>query len=198
MRLIENRCLEVPIHPPSSPKSVDAVVFMGRRNSCFVLEGSREDIARWTGFGLQLRRGARYKIGEASVRLASLVLLLYIFITVPNGSTWDQVAFVCLNLFGQLNNVLGSFLNGSRCFAHLEKIVETEVKTRTHAFGFLLRRFGNGPWVDEVKLIPGTTIWKRWRAEILRSGLDAKLVYDQCRIAEDSGSRPVEEVPAFA
>ena len=196
MRLVENRCLEVPIHPPSAPKDLDAVIFMGRRNSCFVLEGSREDVARWTGFGLQLRRGSRYKIGEASVRLTSLVLLLYIFVTVPNGSTWDQVAFVCLNLLGQLNNVVGSFVNGARYFTRLEKIVETEVKTRTHALGFLLRRFGNGPWVDEVKLIPGTAIWKRWRAEVLRSELDPKLVYDLCCAAGESEATGRKEIPA--
>ena len=198
IRLVENRCLEVPVHPPSSPKDLDAVVFMGRRNSCFILEGSREDVARWTGYGLQNRRGTRYKIGEASVRIASLVLLLFIFITVPNGSTLDQVAFVCLNLLAQLNNVLGCLVNGSRCFARLEKIVETEVRTRTHVLGFLLRRYGNGTWVDEVKMIPGTTVWKHWRAEILKSDLDAKSVYDQCCTAADFGSRAAEEAPNSA
>lgn len=153
---------------------------MGRRNSCLVIEGSREDIARLTGFGLQIKQGTAYKIGEYASRLASWALLIFIFIAVPNGSTWDQVGFICLNLLGQLNNFLGTFLNSSRCFASLTKTLECPVATRTHVYGFMLRRFGDGPWIDEVKLLPGTSTWRDWKQEILKSDLDAKTVYNQC------------------
>ena len=198
IRLVENRCLDVPTYPPSSPTDLDAAVFMGRRNSCMVLEGSRRDVARWTGFGLKLKRGIIYKIGEISVRLASLFLLLFVFVTVPNGSTWDQVAFVCLNLLGQLNNILGISLNSSRCLTHLRKTDKIEAETRTHVLAFLLRRFGDGPWVDEVNLLPGTEIWKSWRAAVLGSALDAKALYDQCSQAKNSETRAAKIVSASA
>ena len=179
IRLVENRSLEITPPPPTAPEQQDAVIFLGRRNSCFVLEGTREDVARWTGFGLQVKSGPRYRIGEIGIRLASLGLLVFVFTTVPNGSTWDQVAFICLNLLGLTNNVLGRFLGGSRCLASLVQTFESKVETRTHVYGFLLRHFGGGVWVDQVDLIPKTPVWTRWKEEVVKSDLDAKVVYQQ-------------------
>ena len=188
IRLVENRSVEITPPAPTAPEAEDAVIFMGRRNSCFVLEGTREDVARWTGFGLQVKRGPKFKVGEVGIRLASLALLVFVFSTVPNGTTWDQVAFICLNLLGLINNALGRFLAGSRCQAHPRKKFEGRAETRTHVYGFLLRHFGGGAWVNEVELIPRTPIWRRWKEEVVKSDLDAKAVYKHC-CAFDKDSR---------
>ena len=79
IRLVENRSLEITPTQPTAPEEPDAVIFLGRRNSCFVLEGTREDVARWTGFGLQVKPGPRSKIGEIGIRLASLSLLVFFY-----------------------------------------------------------------------------------------------------------------------
>ena len=181
VRLLENRCLEFSAMSPSNPHAYDAVIFLGRRNSCLVLEGSRADIASCTGAGLRLREGRLAKGIEIFIRLSMLTLLLFTLICVPNGSTWDQVAFICLNLLGQFNNLLGRWLSTKRQLARLEKRQELEVETRTHVYALLLRKFGNGKWVDEIELLPGTDAWGLWRKSVVsHKDTDAKTLYEQC------------------
>lgn len=54
-----------------------------------------------------------------------------------------------------------------------------DVPSRTHVYGLLLRRFGNGDWVDEAGLLPNTAIWKDWRKLVVASLSDSKELYEK-------------------
>ena len=182
IRIAENRCLEVKATAHYNLNASDAAILLGPTNSCLVLEGNHERLKRWIVFGLQVKQALYAKILEAFVRLSAIFLLLFVFITIPNGSTWDQVTFICINLLGQLNNIVGRSLNVLDCSSALEKKVDVASPTLTHVYAFLLRRFGAGAWVDEVDLLPGTGIWRRWRHGIvLDRNVDAKVLYGSCQ-----------------
>lgn len=195
IRLVERHLLEIRFTPHSSADAAGAAVIIGRKNSCVVIEGSRKDVAHMTEFGLQTKAGPMASTLEMLVRICALLLLLFIFVTTLNGSTWDQVAFICVNLLGQLNNIIGRWLNSHRCIAKFHKEGQDSPATRTHMYAFLLRRYGSGDWVDKVNLLPGTDLWRRWQQKIVvNRTVDAKELYEDCHkelaIETSPGARP--------
>ncbi|KAI9822642.1 MAG: hypothetical protein M1827_000361 [Pycnora praestabilis] len=191
LRIAEGHCIgPVRFHSPTRPHDKDAVIFMGRRNSCFVLEGSREDVSRWTGLGLEQKEDRLAVILTNLMRFGSLLQLLFIFAVIPNGTTWDQVGFILFNALGQLNLLVCGRLGARRCMESLDKVSETEVGTRTHVYGELLRKFGDGKWVETASLLPETDIWSRWRKLVLENReRDCKALYAQSVNEEECFNR---------
>lgn len=164
----------------SYPNRHDAAVFLGRRNSAFVLEGSREDVSKWTGAGLSLRKSSRASALHALSRLGTVALLIFIFCTIPNGSTQDQVLFISYNILGQANTWLGQRLHSKYSMSRLEKMKIEETKQRTHVYAALIKRCGDGEWVDKTELLPRDKQWALWRKKIYESKVDAKKLWEEC------------------
>jgi hypothetical protein len=179
LRVIESHCTYIATNSPSQPDHPDSVIIIGRRNSCFVLEGSRRDISRWTGLGVEVKDSNYSKFIEYFTRIITLLILVFVFISIPNGTLHDQVSFIAINLLGQANVKMGKYLNARSCLGSLSNITSTDVPSRTHVYGLLLRRFGNGEWVDQAGLLPNTAIWKDWREQVVTSQLDPKELYER-------------------
>lgn len=190
VRLLERHCTEPASLHISRPDEEDAIFILGRRNSCFILEGHREDVAKWTGRGIRQKEGRDVEFLVYLMRLGSLVVILFVFITIPNGTTWDQVAFIAINIIGQLNVLIGQNLAAKHCFSELELKDTYFVPSRTHVYAFLLRRFGNGKWVDVASLLPQTTAWRKWRKLCgSYSTWDPKKLYEYClKLQEEENS----------
>ena len=175
----------------SDSGAVDAIFILGRDSSAFVLEGSRQDIKNWTSRGL-VYRGYLWsfiptRYCQWFTRIGTMALLLFIFVTIPNGSTTDQVAFIVLNILGQLNTLVRLRLNARYCISRLD-IAQHEVKirTRTNIYGSLIRKFKDVPdqtWIDKANLTPETPLWVQWREDILKdTEKDPKQLYnDLCK-----------------
>lgn len=201
IRLVDRFCIVVGSHKEASdPDMEDAVFMLGRRNSCFMLRGIRRDMSRWTDWDLHCGKKKIHRFLDGFVRLGTLLLMLFIFTTIPNGSTGDQVAFVCQNVLAQVNVWVGQRLNSSRCLASLDKMESRECKTRTHAYRDLIVEFGNDDWVDAVSLLPNMAPWKRWRARIMDWKDDAKELYEQCldeeKAAAIAAAPEISKLPA--
>ncbi|KAJ6261546.1 hypothetical protein Dda_4216 [Drechslerella dactyloides] len=183
-RLIDRFCMDKVVNQyTSEPDRDDAVFILGRRNSCLVLKGKREDLVEWTGCGIKQRNGTLAKVAEYVMRATSLVVILFVFLTIPNGTTWDQVAFIGVNIIGQLNVLVGQILTANNYFSRLNLVKSISVPTRTHVYGVLLREFGNGQWVDEAGILPRTGVWDSWRSLVTTHdyrGMDAKKLYEEC------------------
>jgi hypothetical protein len=163
----------------SSPKDPDEIVILGRRESCLVLEGTREAISKWTGQGVE----PKSVVVEGIIRWGSFIVLLLIFILVPNGTTYDQMAWIMLNLLGQLNVKMSQWINTERSLQRLTEITPQKTETRTHVWGFLLRQFNlprvKSNWVDHLN-IPKTEVWKIWQKKVTEEKKkDAKKLYDE-------------------
>jgi hypothetical protein len=163
---------------------LDAVFIMGRSNSAFVLEGSRKDVKDWTSCGLTYRPkpcGVDASVWQGFTRLCSLLVLLFIFSAVPNGSTLDQVAFIFLNAVAQLNVLVGQRLNSQRVLSRLVKVEDTREATRTHIYAKLIRRFRDAEtdkqWVDASGMLPKTEVWNAWKDRVVNDGDDPKELY---------------------
>lgn len=190
LRLVEYTNIQpAPINATNvtHPDGPDAVFLTGRSNSAFVLEGSRKDVKQWTSPGLVYTTrplaGIPSWVWQGFTRLGSLAVLVFIFSSIPNGSTMDQLAFIMLNALAQLNVVLGQQLN-SRCrLSQLEKVVDTREGTRTHVYAKLLRRFRDveevTKWVEVSGILPKTEVWDEWKRQILLSqdDVDPKKLY---------------------
>jgi len=175
----------------SRPTDLDAIYILGRRDSAFILEGSRQHIKDWTESGLQFRGATRQSdaihkwlssLLQHILRLGSLLVLIFVFTTLPNGNTIDQIAFVLLNLLGQANVLVGQKLNAKRLLAQLDPPETHEVTTRTAIYAFLIRRFrGATPkWFEKAGLLPETVAWRRWGDQVaLRLDADPKDLYDE-------------------
>ncbi|KAF3932943.1 hypothetical protein ABW20_dc0101871 [Dactylellina cionopaga] len=190
-RLLDRYGMEPVVNRASEPEREDAIFILGRRNSCLILKGKRRDIAQWTGCGIKQKTGQAAKAAEYFMRASALLVLLFIFITIPNGTTWDQVAFIGVNIIGQLNVVVGQRLTANRYFSKLNLIRTVSVPTRTHVYGVLIREFGSGRWVDEAGILPRTDIWDTWRSLVATHdyrGMDAKKLYDECLQMNAKGS----------
>lgn len=161
------------------PEKPDAIFILGRDNSAFVLEGTREDIKGMTSRGLAYKEYLFHIpswFWQGFTRLGSLIMLLFIFSAIPNGSTLDQVAFIIINGLAQVNVLIGQRLNGECVLSKLEKVETPEAKTskaetRTHIYGYLLRRFSEvekeKKWVDAWGKLPNTSLWNDWRGEVV-------------------------------
>lgn len=180
LRTAEKCCTGLAPIQPSRPNDHDAAVFLGRRNSCLVIEGSRADVSKWTGQGLRSKPDPISTHCQVFMRFGSLAVLLFVFSTVPNGTFLDQITFIALNILAQVNVKVGSYLNASSTIASVELVSRTPMPTRTHVYGYLIRYFGNGNWVDEVGLLPNSRAWRQWRKLVNTSSIDAKELYESC------------------
>ncbi|KAF3936045.1 hypothetical protein ABW20_dc0101296 [Dactylellina cionopaga] len=165
-RLLDRYCMEDVEDETAVPDREDAVFILGRRNSCFVLKGTRQSVAERTGYGVRQKEGTLAKLAEYIMRVSSLVVILFIFLTIPNGTTWDQVAFIGINIVGQLNVMIGQNLRAHDYFSKLKLVRQEKTKKRTHVYGFLLREFKDGKWVEESGLLPQTDAWERFRNQV--------------------------------
>jgi hypothetical protein len=165
----------------------DAIFIMGRDNSAFVLEGSRKDVKNWTSRGLVYLvnpLGISTAVWQNFTRLGSLLVLLFTFSVIPNGSTMDQVAFIFLNGMAQLNVIIGQRLHSTGCLAQLDNVTDERVETRTHVYANLLRHFKDidqpADWVAESGLLPKTGVWNEWKGQVVQDELkDPKVLYSE-------------------
>lgn len=185
LRLIERMNIEPGEIPKvTDPDEHDAIYILGRSSAAFILEGTRRDIKRWTAQGLVYKSSGAFGIPpwlwQGFTRVGSLLMLLFIFSVIPNGSTMDQVAFIIQNVLAQLNVFLGQRLNSFCCLSELESVQNLHMETRTHMYAEVVRRFNtvNTNWIEHSGLLPKTDIWDMWRAEIVEAvDCDAKDVY---------------------
>ena len=190
----------------SRPSNPDAIYMMGRQTGCFVLEGSRLDVKKWSECGLHYT-GTKAGDGDWSKRIAklwqrftrvgSLLLLLFIFTTIPNGTTVDQIIFIVYNILGQANVLLGQRLNSVCLLDSLKKETQIPVDTRTHTYAYLLRRYpasteGQEDWVGASGLLPETETWRRWRRRVVDDQkTDPKKLYDIVNDEIEAEKQPV-------
>ena len=149
----------------------DAIYILGRDNSAFVLKGTRGDIKAWTSRGLVYTSIIPDCEGlmKGLTRFISLLALLFIFSTIPNAHTMDQLSFILLNALGQINVLVGQKINSRICMAELEKEPPKEVASRTYVYANLIKEFKDvnqdNDWADILDLVPKTKRWATWRAE---------------------------------
>ena len=180
LRMIDRFVFVPGDHKPSHADRPDAVVFMGRRHSALILEGSRADIARWTGSGLRLRGSCLATLLHYVSRFGTVVFLIMVFCTVPNGSTQDQILFIACNVLGQVNTWAGQRLHAKQTFRKLDLVEQYLAPSRTHVYASLIKRFGNGRWVETASLVPDTKPWDLWREQIGTSHMDPKQLWEKC------------------
>jgi hypothetical protein len=187
LRLVEYvNVIPAKVDEVDDPNAFDAMFIMGRSNSAFVLEGSRKDVKYWTSRGLTYRSdplGVPTSVWQGFTRMCSLIVLLFIFSAVPNGSTLDQVAFILLNAVAQLNVLVGQRLNSRCVLSRLAKVEDTREKTRTHVYAKLIRRFRDAEtekqWVEASGMLPQTEVWKTWKERVVHNVEDPKALYRQ-------------------
>ncbi|GAB1319665.1 hypothetical protein MFIFM68171_09875 [Madurella fahalii] len=173
------------------PDNTDAVFILGRDKAGVLLEGRREDIKRWTSSGFVYREmssTARETL-QAFPRVGTALVLLLIFAAVPNGSTNDQLAFIMLNLLGQINTLVELRLNAMCCMASLSVEARETPRDRTSVYAHLIRRFAHldQAWIAKSGILPDTPAWDKWKVEILRpenKNVDPKDLYNEIRSEE--------------
>ena len=109
---------------------------------------------------------------QGFTRFTSLLVLLFVFSTLPNGHTMDQLAFIILNAMAQVNALLEQWLNSVSCMSelHFEKTSSCKVVTRTDVYGRLIREFkdvNDGEWITALDLLPKTKKWGVWKTKFL-------------------------------
>ncbi|KFY27038.1 hypothetical protein V491_01069 [Pseudogymnoascus sp. VKM F-3775] len=150
----------------TSPDEDVAMFILGRNHSAFILCGSRINLKTWTSSGPIYRDDSSMLLSKQTLQIitsaGSLIVLLFIFTAVPNGSTMDQLAFILLNLLGQANTLIGQHLNSKRCLDRLKKVDEQKVKDRTDVMLYFLgnlrsqvTRTGRRLWVYSRRQIDG-------------------------------------------
>ena len=178
--------------PPPRPEIKDGVFILGNDNSGLVISGSRSDIKEWTtsrlDYDKQTLWGIRNWYWQLLIRVGTISVLGFIFSTIPNGTMIDQVSFVALNVLAQANVFLGLYLNVSACLrVRFTKTTEHQknlVTNRTQVYGYLIRYFRDqnvdSRWIRVSKILPETTVWDEWVAQILagKEG-DPKDIYDE-------------------
>ncbi|KAF2475606.1 uncharacterized protein BDR25DRAFT_350975 [Lindgomyces ingoldianus] len=186
----------VPRNVVTNPDLPEAVFIMGRNNSALVLEGNRKDVKDWTSRGLVYSDqplGIPSWMWQAFTRLGSLLVLLFIFSAIPNGSTVDQVGFILLNSLAQANVLVGQWLNGEYSLSKLQKVEDTRLQTRTHIYANLIRRFKDAEqrfsWIDVSGLLPKTSAWEKWSVEVVcEENKDPKTLYKEIVRSIDGSS----------
>lgn len=173
----------------------DAAIFMGEHNSALVIEGQRKNIKDWTTINrLDFNNGATYgfqnKFIQYFIRIGTVLVLLFVLVTVPNGSTTDQLVFIVLNILGQANVFLGLHINAKCCLRELNKTPPLAnglimKDNRTQIYGNLLRHFRglkDKDWVQKTDLLPKTTVWTDWSAKVVVDLVtDPKVLYDNLK-----------------
>lgn len=192
LRLVECFVLAPATHTRIfGPDSTDAVFILGRDNAGILLEGSRQDIKHWTSSSLVYRgmtNTAREAL-QAFIRAGTALVLLLVFAAVPNGSTNDQLAFIMLNLLGQINTLAGLRLNALCCMASWIVEARETPRDRTTVYAHLIRRLAHldQAWIAKSGILPDTPAWDKWKVEILRpenGDADPKALYSQIRSDE--------------
>ncbi|KAG6997613.1 hypothetical protein G7Y79_00039g075750 [Physcia stellaris] len=178
MRLSDYLTFDVSCVKNTNPEAYKAAIILGPRNACFALEGSRRDVCRCTAFGLESKMGSYESVWYGMMRALAFSTLLFVLVTIPNGTLHDLIV---LNCFGQLNTKVGQYLSASRCFQSLQEIDQSPpVPTRTHVYAHLLRRYGDGPWVDRTALLPASSGWVLWRSRVEGNNSDPKQLFEAC------------------
>jgi len=191
----------------------DAAIFLGERNSALVIKGFRKDIKRWTTVNrLDFNNGTSHEIPnrliQHFIRTGTICVLVLVFVTVPNGSTTDQLIFVLLNILGQANVFFGLELNAICCLRELKELRELREQPpspvvdlvpgtqaeifsgdRTQIYGNLLRYFHalggvDSEWVEKTGILPQTSVWTDWAKEVAPTTEDPKEIYK--RLWEES------------
>ena len=85
------------------PVESDATTFLGRRNSCLIFEGLSRDVASRIEAGLKVKHDSLSKRLTMISKIASTVLLVVIFVMIPNGTTYDKLSFIALAMMARLN-----------------------------------------------------------------------------------------------
>jgi hypothetical protein len=214
LRLIESRLIEsAQAHKHVASKTDhDAFYILGRSASAFILEGAREDVKAWSALGLQFARRKKDATAferfcawlmHTFSRLGSSMMLLFIFTTIPNGNTTDQIAFALLNVLGQLNVLVGREINAHCQLDNLELVEKIPVENTTSVYAVLLRRFSKDgkdtEWAEKAGLLPQTDIWDKWCEQVVQNlDEDPKQLYN--RLAEEmkSEKRPRSNVSAVS
>ncbi|KAI1184016.1 hypothetical protein F5B17DRAFT_413858 [Nemania serpens] len=168
------------VEPNRFPDKPDAAIFLGRRNSAFVLEGSRKDIVHWTGLGLRCQAARGLKELHVVARVGTFLLLAFMFSTIPNGSAEDQVIFIGYNVLGQLNTWLGLHIHTRRTLLDLQCLSKIQAATRTHVYAALLRRYQDENWIEDVDILPRTPVWDTWKRRVVNEPRDAKILWEEC------------------
>lgn len=177
----------------------DGIFILGSNSSGIAFHGSRDDIKYWTTSRLdyeQTLAGMPERAWHHFIRLGTILVLTLIFCTLPNGSTTDQLAFVLLNVLGQMNVFLGLYLSVQTCLekwlirdiipkddSEVEKFPKAcpqdwwtrtrNVKTRTDVYAKVIRYFMKfdevkaGDWIDVSRMLPNTSVWDNWKRAIL-------------------------------
>ena len=94
--------------------------------------------------------------------------MLIVLMIIPNGTAWNQVAFIIMNAVDKLDVILGQKINARDCIDELTKAEAFSGPTRTHTYTFLVQNFRNHDWMDETGLLPMTGTWDSWREEVFR------------------------------
>jgi hypothetical protein len=154
------------------PDKTDAVFILGRDRAGILLEGRREDIKHWTSSGFVYRGmgGLSRGIWQGLTRVGTALVLLLIFAAVPNGSTTDQLAFITLNLLGQINTLVQLRLNAMRCIASWSVETRAQPPDRTSVYAHLIRHFADldQAWIAKSGILPAAPAWDKWKIDILR------------------------------
>lgn len=198
MRLVDRFTLEPVKHEPAEPEGKDAAVFLGSRNSALILEGTRADVARWTGVSLQLRQGPWIPWIIRLSQAGTLCMLGFILLTIPNGTGQDQLLFMAINLLGQVNTWLGQWLHTEQTLRGLSLVSSQDTRTRTDVFGELLWTFGKGRWVNSVGILPTSRTWEIWLEKVHDGGektTNAKKLWDDLYQKASSMESDTSESP---
>jgi len=197
LRLVEHimvRPSTAAVKSVSNPDAFDGIYFLGRNNSALVIEGSRADVKRWTAAGLVYGKendnsnNISNTYLQGLTRFGTLLALATVFVTVPNGSTVDQLIFVIFNIFGQANVLMGRWLSARRCLGTgvfvKEETASRSVTTRTEVYGYLLRQFrhlrNDEGWVDKAGLLPKTDVWDEWKVRVVEEvNVNPKVLYNR-------------------
>jgi len=147
LRFLEQFRMRRDTNEPTKPDKENQIVILEPRSSCIVFEGTRSNVNKWTRLGVELRPRAHGSFTGFLMQGISLVILIAIFAIIPNGTTWDQIVWITLNILGQMNVLICQPLNAERSLTWLNDIhpeLGKVVKTRTNMYGYLIKEFGNG------------------------------------------------------
>ena len=184
----------------------DAAIFLGEDNSAFVIKGSRWEIKSWTTVNrLDFNSGTSYGIPnrliQHFIRIGTIFVLLLVFVTVPNGSTTDQLIFILLNILSQVNVFFGLELNAICCLRELKGKPPNPntapaptnrppilSNNRTQIYGNLLRYFSplwvDSEWVKKTGILPQTKVWNMWAMKVVHTTGDPKDLYKKISSAQ--------------
>lgn len=186
VRLVDRITLIPIVHTPAKPNAPDAAVFMGLRNSALILKGTRTDIERWTGVGLEFRKASWVPWLVCFSQAGTVGMLAFSLLTIPLGTGQDQLLFIAINILGQVNTWVGQWLHAKQSIKKLTLESIEITRTRTHVYAELILEFGRGRWIDAVGLIPASRSWEIWRAKVHegpdglpRRGADPKDLWDE-------------------